>query len=85
VGSDKRVRYDIIGFTETSEKDGNNMIIQSGSRTDIPAFYSEWFANRLKEGYVYVRNPFNMTYITKYDLDPSVVDLICFCSKISAM
>ena len=57
------------------------MIIQSGSRTDIPAFYSEWFANRLKEGYVYVRNPFNMTYITKYDLDPSVVDLICFCSK----
>ena len=57
------------------------MIIQSGSRTDIPAFYSEWFANRLKEGYVYVRNPFNMTYITKYDLNPEVVDLICFCSK----
>ena len=57
------------------------MIIQSGSRTDIPAFYSEWFANRLREGYVYVRNPFNMTYITKYNLNPAVVDLICFCSK----
>ncbi len=57
------------------------MIIQSGSRTDIPAFYAEWFANRLKEGYVYVRNPFNMTYINKYVLHPSVVDLICFCSK----
>ena len=57
------------------------MIIQSGSRTDIPAFYADWFANRLKEGYVYVRNPFNMTYITKYLLHPSVVDLIAFCSK----
>ena len=57
------------------------MIIQTGSRTDIPAFYADWFANRLREGYVYVRNPFNMTYITKYVLDPSVVDLITFCSK----
>ena len=57
------------------------MIIQSGSRTDIPAFYADWFAKRLNEGYVYVRNPFNMTYITKYLLHPSVVDLIAFCSK----
>ena len=57
------------------------MIISTGSRTDIPAFYADWFANRLKDGYVYVRNPFNMTYITKYVLHPSVVDLICFCSK----
>ena len=57
------------------------MIIQTGSRTDIPAFYADWFANRLKEGYVYVRNPYNMTYITKYILHPSVVDIICFCTK----
>lgn len=26
------------------------MIIQTGMRTDIPAFYSEWLANRIKEG-----------------------------------
>ena len=57
------------------------MIIQTGSRTDIPAFYADWFANRLREGYVYVRNPYNMTYITRFTLDPSVVDLISFCSK----
>lgn len=57
------------------------MIIQTGSRTDIPAFYADWFANRLKEGYVYTRNPFNMTYVTKYILHPSVVDLISFCTK----
>lgn len=57
------------------------MIIQTGQRTDIPAFYSAWFANRLREGYVLVRNPFNPTAVTRYELDPSVVDLICFCSK----
>lgn len=57
------------------------MIIQIGNRTDIPAFYSEWFANRLKEGFVLVRNPFNPQTITRYILDPSVVDLMVFCSK----
>ena len=57
------------------------MIVQTGNRTDIPAFYSVWFSNRLKEGYVMVRNPFNPTSITKYILDPSVVDLMVFCTK----
>lgn len=57
------------------------MIIQTGNRTDIPAFYSEWFANRLKEGFVCVRNPFNPQSVTYYSLDPSVVDLIVFCTK----
>ncbi len=33
------------------------MIIQTGMRTDIPAFYSQWFMNRIKEGYVIVRIP----------------------------
>ena len=57
------------------------MIIQTGNRTDIPAFYSEWFANRLREGFVLVRNPFNQQSITRYVLDPSVTDLIVFCTK----
>ena len=57
------------------------MIIQTGQRTDIPAFYSDWFANRLREGYVLVRNPYNPQSVTKYLLDPSVVDMIGFCSK----
>lgn len=57
------------------------MIIQTGMRTDIPAFYSEWFANRLREGYVLVRNPYNASQVTRYSLDPRVVDLIAFCSK----
>ncbi|MDO4623618.1 MAG: DUF1848 domain-containing protein [Eubacteriales bacterium] len=57
------------------------MILQTGMRTDIPAFYSEWFMNRMKEGFVYVRNPYNPVQVTKYRIDPNVVDLIGFCTK----
>ena len=57
------------------------MIINTGQRTDIPAFYAEWFANRLREGIVCVRNPFNEKQVSRYCLDPSVVDVIGFCTK----
>ena len=57
------------------------MIIHTGLRTDIPAFYWEWFLNRLRAGEVCVRNPYNTMSVTKYSLSPSVVDLICFCTK----
>jgi hypothetical protein len=35
------------------------VIISASRSTDIPAFYSDWFFNRLKEGYVKWKNPFN--------------------------
>lgn len=57
------------------------MIVQTGMRTDIPAFYSKWFLNRIKEGYVLVRNPYNERQVTRYRLTPDVVDLIAFCTK----
>ena len=57
------------------------MIINTGQRTDIPAFYAKWFANRLKEGFVCVRNPYNPNQVSRYRLDPSVVDVIGFCTK----
>ena len=57
------------------------MIINTGQRTDIPAFSSRWFANRLREGSVCVRNPFNPSQVSRYRLDPSVVDAIGFCTK----
>ena len=57
------------------------MIINTGQRTDIPAFYPEWFANRLKEGFVCVRNPYNPIQVSRYQLNPEVVDVIGFCSK----
>ena len=57
------------------------MIINTGQRTDIPAFYAEWFAGRIKEGFVCVRNPYNPSQVSKYRLDPSLVDVIGFCTK----
>jgi len=35
------------------------VIISASRSTDIPAFYSEWLINRLREGYVKWINPFN--------------------------
>lgn len=57
------------------------MIINTGQRTDIPAFYATWFANRLKAGFVLVRNPYNPQSISRYNLSPDVVDIIGFCTK----
>ena len=57
------------------------MIINTGQRTDIPAFYSEWFVNRLKAGSVLVRNPYDRHRVARYRLTPDVVDLIGFCTK----
>lgn len=57
------------------------MILHTGLRTDIPAFYSKWFVKRLKEGFVMVRNPYNPVQVTKYNINPDVVDLISFCTK----
>ena len=57
------------------------MIINTGCRTDIPAFYSKWFMNRIREGYVLVRNPYYPNQVTKYNLSPDVVDCLAFCTK----
>lgn len=57
------------------------MIISASRRTDIPSYYSEWFFNRLKEGYVLVRNPMNPRQISRVNLSPEVVDGIVFWTK----
>ena len=57
------------------------MILHTGMRTDIPAFYAPWLANRLRAGEVCVRNPYDAAQVTRYLLDPRVVDLIAFCTK----
>jgi hypothetical protein len=57
------------------------MIISASRRTDIPAFYAEWFMNRVREGYLFVQNPFNAHRFTKVDLSPSNVDAIVFWTK----
>lgn len=57
------------------------MILSVSRRTDIPAFYSDWFVQRLKEGVVYVQNPFNRKTVYKIDISPEVVDCIVFWTK----
>lgn len=57
------------------------MILSVSRRTDIPSYYSEWFFNRIKAGYVYVRNPMNPHRISEVSLSPDVVDGIVFWTK----
>ena len=57
------------------------MILQTGQRTDIPAFYGQWLINRVRQGFVDVRNPYNPIHITRYPINHEVVDGIVFCTK----
>ncbi len=57
------------------------MIISASRRTDIPAFYNEWFYNRIREGFVYVKNPMNPRQISMVSLKPEAVDCIVFWTK----
>lgn len=57
------------------------MIISASRRTDIPNYYSDWFLNRIREGFVYVRNPVNPHQVSKISLSPELVDCIVFWTK----
>ena len=57
------------------------MILSVSRRTDIPNYYSEWFYNRIKEGFLYVRNPMNAHQISEIKITPDVVDCIVFWTK----
>jgi len=57
------------------------MILSVSRRTDIPNYYSDWFFNRIKEGFAYVRNPMSPHQVSRIDLSPDVVDCIVFWTK----
>ena len=57
------------------------MIISASRRTDIPAFYAEWFMTRVREGYFYRVNPFNSRQVSGFSLKPEDVDAVCFWTK----
>ena len=57
------------------------MILSVSRRTDIPAFYSEWFFNRIAAGFVDIRNPMNFHQVSRVDIKPEVVDCIVFWTK----
>lgn len=57
------------------------MIISASRRTDIPAFYADWFINRIRAGFCTVPNPFNINQISKVSLRPEDVDVIVFWTR----
>ena len=54
------------------------MILSVSRRTDVPAYYADWFLGRIEEGYACVRNPFNRHQVSRISLEPDVVDCIVF-------
>jgi hypothetical protein len=52
------------------------MIVSASRRTDIPAFYGQWFMNRLRAGFCSVANPFNPKQVGTVSLRPE--DVSCF-------
>lgn len=57
------------------------MVISASRRTDIPAYFSDWFFQRLKEGYALVRNPVSFHKISRVSLALSDVDCFVFWTK----
>jgi DNA repair photolyase len=57
------------------------MIISASRRTDIPAFYSPWFMERIREGNVLVKNPFNPSQAKNVSLRPEEVDALVFWTR----
>lgn len=57
------------------------MIISASRRTDIPAFYADWFMTRIREGFFHRVNPFNANQVSAFSLKPEHVDAICFWTK----
>ncbi|MDE7264595.1 MAG: DUF1848 domain-containing protein [Anaeroplasmataceae bacterium] len=57
------------------------MILNTGARTDIVQYFSDWLLKRFEEGFVYVRNPFFPNKVTRYELSPDKIDAVLFCSK----
>ncbi len=57
------------------------MIISASRRTDIPAFYSSWFMDKINRSYCYVSNPFNPRQVKRVSLKKEDVDLFAFWTK----
>ena len=57
------------------------MILSASRRTDIPAFYADWFMRRVEAGFVLTRNPMNHAQLSRIPLSPETVDAIAFWTK----
>lgn len=80
-----------MGSTALTEKSRNvhdgvtkeiqEMILNTGGRTDTVNYFSEWLLNRFAAGYAYSRNPFHPDVVNRIDLNPKTIDVVEFCSK----
>ncbi len=57
------------------------MILSASRRTDLPAFFPEWFMECIRKGYAEVRNPFYSGQLSRIPLNPEQIDCIVFWSK----
>ncbi len=58
-----------------------DVIISVSRRTDIPAFYAQWFMNRIRAGYCLVPNPFDASQISRVSLIREDVTVIVFWTR----
>jgi hypothetical protein len=57
------------------------MLISASYKTDIPAFYGEWFMNRLRAGYCLMAHPYDRRKTFRVSLERRDVDGIVFWTK----
>ena len=56
-------------------------VISASRRTDIPAFYLDWFIDKIQKGFIETINPFNPKQIRRVSLSPRDVQWIVFWSR----
>jgi hypothetical protein len=56
-------------------------VISASRRTDIPAFFTPWFMQRVRQGFVLVRNPRNPNHVMRVSLAADDVIAIVFWSR----
>lgn len=76
--------YDKIINTVIKKMRSKPVIVSVSRRTDIPAFYSDWFIDKIEQGFLYVMNPFNRKQVSKLVLTPDMVDCFVFWTKDAA-
>lgn len=57
------------------------VVISASRRTDIPNYYASWFLQRLREGFVLVRNVRDYHQVRRVDLAPDALACIVFWTK----
>ncbi len=57
------------------------VFISASRRTDIPAWYTPWFLNRVRAGFCRVRNPFRPSQVRDVSLTPERVAGIFFWTR----